>query len=388
MRIVDSLYFFQSQKMETIGLLAGGIAHDFRNQLTVIQGYGEMLAREEGLAERALDYVRQILAAADRSAELSGQLLAFSRQQELRPTVTNLGHVIAGLSKSLLRMVGEDIRLSVASSPGLGNVKTDVGQFQQAMVNLVVNARDAMPNGGQLTIETSNVNLDETFAKKHSDILPGPYVMTVVSDTGVGMDKQTLQHIFEPFFTTKPVGQGTGLGLPMVYGFVRQSGGHISVRSEPGHGTTFRIYLPRVCEPLTADARGEPQTALPKGVGTILVIEDESPIRAMVARTLRESGYTVLEASSAKDALPLGEHYDGRIDLLLCDVVMPDMSGPDIAAKVLAARPGMPVLYISGYTGKALANRGVLPSDVNLLVKPFSSRALVEAVLRLLGQTN
>jgi CheY-like chemotaxis protein len=301
--------------------------------------------------------------------------------------VVSLDNVIGGLAKSLSRMVGEDVRLSIVPCGSLGNVKVDPGQFQQALVNLVVNARDAMPMGGQLTIETSNVDVDRSLADQYLSILPGPYVMTAVSDSGIGMDKATLQRVFEPFFTTKPVGQGTGLGLSMVYGFVRQSGGHGSAYSEPGQGTTFKIYLPRVHEELTVGAEAKEESAvLPTGTGTILVIEDDEAIREIVAQTLRECGYTVLKASGAKDGLPLGEHYDGRIDLLMCDVVMPGMSGPEIASKVLAARPGLPVLYISGYTGKALANRGVLPSDVNLLIKPFSSHALVAAVRRLLGE--
>jgi two-component system, cell cycle sensor histidine kinase and response regulator CckA len=376
----------QSQKMEAVGLLAGGVAHDFRNQLTVVKGYAEMLNEPGMVRDQAREYVRQILQAAEWCADLCGRLLAFSRRQQLNPTVVNLARLIADLSPSLGRMVGEDIRLSVASRPNLGHVKIDAAQFQHALFNLVVNARDAMPTGGQLTIETANVNLDEDFAQQHSDIPPGPYVMTTISDTGIGMDAATCRHIFEPFFTTKPVGQGTGLGLSMVYGFLRQSGGHVSVYSEPAHGTTFKLYLPMVRDELTPATRPEPPAKLPPGSGTILVVEDDETIRQLLAHMLKAHGYTVLEASGPGQALPLGEHDDGPIDLLITDVVMPEMSGPEIAARVVAARPGLPVLYVSGYTGGALSNRGVLPPDVNLLLKPFSSRELIATVQKLLRE--
>ena len=376
----------QSQKMEAIALLAGGVAHDFRNQLTVVKGYAEMLIESGMVKEKGLEYVQQILLAAEWCADLSGRLLAFGRRQELHPAVVNLDLLIADLSQSLARMVGEDVRLSVSSRGNLGHVKIDAAQFQQALINLVVNARDAMPRGGQLTIETADSDVDEPFAKQHSDIPPGPYVLTTVSDTGIGMDQATRQRIFEPFFTTKPVGQGTGLGLPMVYGFIRQSGGHVSVYSEPGHGTTFKLYLPRVRDDLTAEIPTQTPAALPRGSETILLIEDDDAIRRLLSHTLRKYGYTVLEASGAREALPLGEHYDRPIDLLITDVIMPEMSGPEIAAKIVAARPGLPVLFISGHTGGALANRGVLSPDANLLLKPFSPRVLVATVQKLLRE--
>jgi PAS domain S-box-containing protein len=375
----------QSQKMEAIGMLAGGIAHDFRNQLTVIIGYGEMLTRRGLVKDKALECVQQILKAAERSAELSSQLLAFSRQQELRPEVVNVDNVIAGLSKSLVRMVGEDVRLSITPSVDVGNVRIDPGQFQQALVNLVVNARDAMPQGGQVAIETFSALLDEDFVRHNVGASTGPHVVVSVTDTGIGMDKDTLKKCFEPFFTTKPVGQGTGLGLSMVYGFVKQSNGYVSVQSEPGHGSTFQLYLPEVLdEAKRATAENAVADRLPDGSGTILLVEDEADVRHLVSQTLRECGYTVLEAASAEDTMPLIDRYEGPIDILVSDVVMPGMNGPELAARFLSKRPGTPVLYLSGYTGKALAIRGVLPAEVNLLRKPVRASDLARTVRKLL----
>jgi signal transduction histidine kinase len=374
----------QSQKMEAVGLLAGGIAHDFRNQLAVIQGYGEMLLRQRMVSGQTEEYIQNMLKAAERSTTLTGQLLAFSRHQELRPEVVDLNRVIEDISRSLIRVIGEDVRLHVEPNPDLGAVKIDPDQFRQAMLNLALNARDAMPKGGQLTIETSNEILNGDFVGQHQGALPGQYAMIVMSDTGTGMDKTTLEQVFEPFFTTKPVGQGTGLGLAMVYGFVKQSGGYISVYSEPGQGTTFKIYLPQVQEAPRLETELPLPTELFHGRGTILVAEDEESIRQVLVQTLRECGYTVLEASRAQEAIPLGEHYEGVIDLLISDVVMPGLSGPEIAAKITPLRPGMQVLYISGYTGKALADRGVIPRNLNLLIKPFSATVLTETVHKLL----
>jgi two-component system, cell cycle sensor histidine kinase and response regulator CckA len=377
--------WLQSQKMEAIGLLAGGIAHDFRNQLTVIRGYAEMLIRRGMVPDQALEHVRQIVKAADRSAELSAQLLAFSRQQELRPEVANLDDLIRGMSMPLASMVGEDIRLSIVPSDACHTVRVDPGQFHQAMMNLVVNARDAMPRGGQLTIEVRNVELGESFAQQQPGMAPGPHVMVAVTDTGTGIDKETIHRIFEPFFTTKPVGQGTGLGLAMVYGFVRQSGGCILAESEPGHGSTFRIYLPAAPgDQPSVPADAAAPADLPRGRGTILVVEDELAILDLLVSTLEECGYTVLQAAGPAEALSVAANCEWAIDLLISDVVMPEMSGPDMAAKILTARPGTPVLYLSGYTGKALADHGAAPSRANLLTKPFTSEALVRAVQALL----
>jgi PAS domain S-box-containing protein len=377
--------WLQSQKMEAIGLLAGGIAHDFRNQLTVIRGYAEMLIRRGMVRDQALEHLREIVRAADRSAELSGQLLAFSRQQELRPEVVSLDDMIRDMSMPLAHMVGEDIRLSIIPSPSCRTVRVDPGQFHQAVMNLVVNARDAMPRGGLLTIEVRDVELGESFAQQQPGMSPGPHVMVAVTDTGTGIDEETLGRIFEPFFTTKPMGHGTGLGLAMVYGFVRQSGGCVLADSQPGHGATFRIYLPATPE---AQASAPVEVAvpaeLPRGKGTILVVEDELAILDLLVSTLEECGYTVLHASGPAAGLSIAEHSRRKIDLLISDVVMPEMSGPDMAAGILAARPGIPVLYLSGYTGQALTDHGAAPTFANLLTKPFTSQALLGAVQALL----
>jgi PAS domain S-box-containing protein len=375
----------QAQKMEAVGLLAGGIAHDFRNQLTVIMGYGEMLVRRGLVRGKAMENVQQILKAAARSAELSSQLLAFSRQQELHPEVANVNEMIAGLPRLLGPLVGEDVHLSVTTSEALGNVRIDRGQFQQTLMNLVVNARDAMPRGGRITVETSNVMLDEDFVRHHMGAAPGPHIAVSVTDTGLGMDEGTLKKCFDPFFTTKPVGQGTGLGLSMVYGFVKQSSGYISVESQPERGSTFRLYLPQVTDEARRPAApGDVADRLPRGKETILLVEDEADVRHLVSSTLRECGYTVLEAAGAEAALPLSDAYEGTIDLLVSDVVMPGINGPELAAQFLARRPRTPVLYLSGYARKALANRGVIHTEVNLLRKPVRASDLARTVQELL----
>ncbi|MFB3891673.1 MAG: response regulator [Phycisphaerae bacterium] len=375
---------FQAQKMEAVGQLAGGVAHDFRNQLTVISGYGEMLIRRQMVTGEAKGYVEQILKASERSAMIAEQLLAFSRRQVLRPEVVNLNSVIGDLSKSVARLLGEDIRLSFSPNPELDRVKVDPGQFQQALMNLVLNARDAMPKGGQLTIETDNAVLDDRFVRLHAGASAGPHVMVTVSDTGCGMDSQTLSRIFEPFFTTKAAGEGTGLGLAMVYGFIKQSGGYVSVQSEPGKGARFRLYLPRTEESPGAGTAASPNAELPKGTGTILLVEDEEAIRRVVSQTLRECGYTVLEAANAQDAIKLGDRHKGPIHLLIADVVMPGLSGPDLAEHFRESRPGMRVLLVSGYAGKMLTSRGVALSGADLLTKPVSSWNLAQTVRRIL----
>jgi PAS domain S-box-containing protein len=374
--------FDQAQKMETIGQLAGGVAHDFRNQLTVIKGYGEMLLRRGLDNDKAQGYVEQILKAADRSATISGQLLVFSRQQVLRPEVISVSVVTGDMMKSLAQTLGEDIRLSVTPCSDLWNIRVDAGQFQQALLNLVLNARDAMPKGGQLTIQIGNLVLDEDAVRQYVDALAGQYVVLEVSDTGTGMSPEALHHLFEPFFTTKPVGQGTGLGLAMVHGFVAQSGGFMEVQSQPGQGTTFRLYFPAVQEVAeSARPRSEAPDLL-QGSGTVLVVEDEEAIRGLIAETLCECGYTVLEADNAPEALLLGDRYNGQLGLLITDVVMPDFSGPEVVKHFQTTRPGLPVLYVSGHTGRMLTDHDVLPNDANLLIKPFSPRALVAEVRR------
>ncbi len=376
--------FIQAQKMEAIGLLAGGIAHDFRNQLTVIKGFTEMLIRRKLIDEEGLECTREILAAVDRSATMSEHLLVFTRKHALRPEVLNLNTAIYDMFKSLARMLGEDVKLSLLPSADLGHVKVDRGQFEQALMNLIVNARDAMPQGGDLSIATANVNLSASFVRRHPGATAGAHVMATVTDTGLGMDRETLRHIFEPLFTTKPPGYGTGLGLSMVYGFVKQSGGYIAVDSEPGRGATFTIYLPRVAEEPAPAGAAQTLLTLPTGTATLLLVEDEAAICSVVSQTLRECGFTVLAAANLSEGLQLSERRNWKIDLLICDVVMPGIGGPEVAAAIRQHKPDMPVLYISGYTGKALSNRGVLASEVNLLVKPFSSQTLTETVKKLL----
>jgi CheY-like chemotaxis protein len=365
-----------------VGLLAGGIAHDFNNQLTVIKGYCDLLLRG-GRRSRALrGAIEEIRNAARRATVLTSQLLTFSRQQVLRPQSVDLNELLAGLAGPLATMIGEDIRLSIVPEQALGHVLVDRTQVEQAIMNLAVNSRDAMPRGGQLAIETANVTLDEGYVGRHVDAAVGPHVMLAVTDTGVGMDAQTLSRIFDPFFTTKPVGKGTGLGLPMVYGFVKQSGGHITVSSEPGKGSTFRIYLPRV-EAAPGSAEAPPASVLPRGREIILVAEDSEPLRQLIVRVLRECGYAVLEAPTSHEALPLAAD-GGRLDLLVTDIVMPDMSGPELAGQIKRVRPDVRVLYITGYAPNAVLPQGLDPSEANLLAKPFTPAALAQAVRRTL----
>jgi two-component system, cell cycle sensor histidine kinase and response regulator CckA len=372
--------FRQAQKMEAVGLLAGGVAHDFRNQLTVIRGYAEMLLRRGLVAGKGLDAVGEILKAADRSAVLTGELLAFSRKQVLRPEVIDPSAVLTDLVKPLSRIIGEDVELHVRPGTSVGRVKTDLGLLQQAIMNVVVNARGAMPKGGRLTIALRDVELDEQFLRSHVGAHAGPHVEISFQDTGEGMDAQTLARIFEPFFTTKPLGQGTGLGLAMVYGFIKQSGGYVSVDSRPGQGTTFGIYLPRVTESLAPPRPHAADSHPARGSGTVLVVEDENSVRRVLVETLRELGYAVLDVANAKEALPLGVHYEGAIDLLITDVVLPGMNGVELAEHIRAARPGLRCLFTSGYTGKALEQRGLCEAGASLLAKPFSTQSITEAV--------
>ena len=373
-----------AQKMEAVGRFAGGVAHDFRNQLTVIKGYAEMLTRQSRSGDSRIEKILEILKAVDQSAMLTDHLLAFSRKQDLHPEVVGLNSMLDGMAGSLGRIIGEDIRLAVVPGAAADGVRVDPGQLQQAVMNLVVNARDAMPKGGRLTVQTASVELDEKFLRDHPGAAPGEYVTLAVSDTGAGMDKGTLQKVFEPFFTTKPPGEGTGLGLSMVYGFVNQSGGHVSIRSEPSRGTTVTIHLPRAAGPAKSVEPADPATQLPRGTGTILVAEDAEAIRQLIVRTLREFGYTAMEAGNAPEALPLGRHYAGDIDLLLTDVVMPGMDGVELAESVRAARPGVKVLYMTGYSDKAPTDHGVSAGDAKVLIKPFSAKALLDAVHQVL----
>jgi PAS domain S-box-containing protein len=373
----------QAQKMEAVGRLAGGIAHDFNNQLTIVKGYSDLLLLGPGLDEDVRGSLKEIQSAAQRATLLTSRLLAFGRKQILRPEVIGLNDVITRMAEPLARMIGEDIRLEILPGAGLGSVRADPGQVEQALVNLAVNARDAMPEGGCLTGETANVNFEGDAVPAEADAPSGPHVLLAVRDTGTGMDEATREQIFEPFFTTKPVGQGTGLGLPMVYGFVKQSGGHICVASEAGKGATFTIYLPRVDTPAEAPAEAIDTKADARGDETVLVAEDDRSVRQLLVRVLRRLGYTVLEAACADEALPLSEGHDGPIHLLIADVVMPGMSGPKLAKRLRAARPEMRVLYISGYAEPALG----APDDGRLasfLHKPFETQALVRKVRHVL----
>src|SRR5438094_7153667 len=374
----------QAQRMEAVGRLAGGIAHDFNNILTAITGHADLLLEDLGHHDPRRADVDEIRRSADRAAGLTRQLLAFSRQQVLQPKVVDLNALVLDMDKLLRRLIGEDVELATVLDPTLGHVTADPGQLEQVIVNLAVNARDAMPQGGKLTLETRNVDLDASYTLEHSLVKPGPYVQLTVSDSGIGMDEETQAHAFEPFFTTKPRGQGTGLGLAMVYGTVKQSGGFIWVYSEPGHGATFKIYLPRVDAPVESAAPPAPVERPPRGSETVLLAEDEPAVRAIARQALERQGYTVLAAPSGADALALAAQHGATIHLLLTDVVMPGMSGRDLADRLTAQRPGIRVLYISGYTDNAIVRHGMLEPGLAYLQKPFRPDALVRKVREVL----
>jgi len=375
----------QAQKMEAVGRLAGGVAHDFNNMLTIISGYSGLLLEHPAMAEPLRAYVNEIRSASGRAASLTRQLLAFSRQQVLAPRVLDLNAVVANIEKMLKRLIGEDISLVTVLGESLWPIKADPGQLEQVLLNLVVNARDAMPNGGVLTLETTNVEMDRTIARSHFPIKPGPYVLLAVSDTGMGMDAETQARIFEPFFTTKEKGKGTGLGLAMVYGIVKQSGGYIWVYSEAGKGTTFKIYLPRSEDEVDESIPGRSGAEAQQGTETVLLVEDEEAVRTLVRNVLRKKGYRVLEASQGEEALEFSELYRGRIDLLVTDVVMPQMNGRELARRLVNSRPETKVLYISGYADNAVRSEGGLDSSGAFLQKPFSPEALARKVRELLG---
>jgi PAS domain S-box-containing protein len=366
-----------SQKMESIGRLASGMAHDFNNLLTVIRGCVDLMQDTMAAEAPWIEDLEQVRRASERAAALIRQLLAFSRQQILTPTVLDLNGLVANLHKMLGRLIGEDITLSTILQPGPWPITADPGQIEQVIMNLVINARDAMPTGGRLTIETGNVHLDDSYAATHLEAPTGPCVMLAVTDTGHGMDKPTQERIFEPFFTTKEQGKGTGLGLATVYGIVKQSGGHITVYSEPGLGATFKIYLP--ASKTTAQGPAAPQLQLVThgGQETILLVEDDEPVRSLVQRALQAEGYTILEACSGDEALSLAGQYQGRIDLLLTDVVMPQMSGRELAEQLKALYPQMKVLFMSGYTNDTVVRHGLLTAEIELLSKPFAPSVLV-----------
>jgi two-component system cell cycle sensor histidine kinase/response regulator CckA len=370
----------QALKMEAIGKLAGGVAHDFNNILTGIIGYADMLKENDTLDRDRLEMVDEIRKAADRAAALTHQLLAFSRKQVLQPKTLSLNTLIADLEGMLKRIIGEDVDLLTFMDPRLGLVRADPGQVEQVVMNLCVNARDAMPDGGRITIETKNEVLDETYCEQHSYVKPGRYVCIAVSDNGHGMDTHTKNRVFEPFFTTKGVGKGTGLGLSTVFGIVKQSGGHITVYSELGQGTVFKVYLPRTDESVVKDkTHGDVTTA--GGNETILVVEDDEVVRKTATTILKGYGYKILEAESGEKALEIEETI---IDLTLTDVVMPGMNGRELTEKLLERYPGMKVLYMSGYTDDAIIHHGVLEEGVPFIQKPFSSRDIARKVREVL----
>jgi PAS domain S-box-containing protein len=377
----------QSQKMEAVGRLAGGVAHDFNNLLTVITGYSQLVLGRLGPTDPLRSPLEEVQRAGDRAAALTGQLLAFSRRQVLAPKELDLNKVVGDVGGMLRRLLGEDIELLTVLQPGLGIVKADPGQFEQVIMNLAVNARDAMPKGGKLLLETSNVILGRNHGKEPVVAEPGPHVVLTVKDTGCGMDAEVRSHLFEPFFTTKEEGKGTGLGLSTVYGIVKQSGGSIAVHSEPGKGTSFQIYLPRIAaETEVAESRQVP-VAPPSGYETVLLVEDEAMIRTMVGTFLRLHGYLVLEARDGPDALRVAREHAGPIHLLLTDVVMPGMSGREVAERLLSVRRDLKVLYMSGYTSEAMAHHGLSDAATEFIQKPFTPNALAQKVSETLGKS-
>jgi PAS domain S-box-containing protein len=376
----------QSQKMEAIGRLAGGIAHDFNNLLSVIINYAAFALEALEASDPLRDDVGQILDAGRRAATLTRQLLAFGRKQVLEPRVLDLNRIVADMEGMLQRMIGEGVELSISLADDLGAVHADPGQIEQVIMNLVVNARDAMPGGGRLRVQTANVDLDEVYGAEHADATVGPHAMLAVTDDGEGMDAATRERIFEPFFTTKTDGKGTGLGLSMVYGIVQQSGGNIWVYSEPGRGTTFKIYLPRVAGEVSEVPAEAAATRL-DGSETILVVEDEAAIRELAHRILTSAGYHVLLAESGHAALDQRREFDGRVDLLLTDVVLPVLSGKEVASRLAAISPEMKVLYMSGYTEDTIAHHGILDEGTAFIAKPFHAIGLLRKVRSVLDGT-
>jgi len=369
----------QAQKMEAVGQLAGGIAHDFNNLLAVITGYGELLLQQFNAGDPVHDDLGQLLGASQRAAQLTKQLLAFSRRQIVQPRVVDLNSIVANVEKMLKRVIGEDIDLVTMLRPNVGSVRADPVQIEQIIVNLTVNSRDAMPNGGKLTIETANVLLDEEYVDASCRIAPGSYVVLAVSDTGVGMDGATKQHIFEPFFTTKEPGKGTGLGLATVYGIVQQFGGSVLLYSKLGHGTTFKIYLPR-SEGSESSSPVRRTLSPATASATILLVEDDDAVRQVTSRMLKARGYVVFEAHGAAEARAICAEHGRHIDLLLTDVVMPEMSGPKLAEQLSETLPGLRVLYMSGYSGAAVARHGAIAEGVAYLEKPFTVSSLTAKV--------
>jgi signal transduction histidine kinase/CheY-like chemotaxis protein len=374
----------ESQKIEGLGRLAGGVAHDFNNHLTVINGYCDLLLARGGASGRVRDAVAQIRHAGQQAAALTRQLLAFGQRQILSPRPLNLNTLVEEERLLLEQAIGNDIKLVIVPGPHLGLVTADPGQMNQVLMNLVLNARDAMPGGGRIVMETSNVELDKSYAISHPEVVPGPYVMLAVTDTGVGMDRETVSRVFEPFFNTRKQGAGTGLGLASVHGIVRQSGGWIWVYSEPDQGTSFRVYFPRATDAVEVP----PTPPLPPaaaGTETVLVVEDQPHVRRLTATVLKQFGYGVLEAAAGPEALECSAKFSGPIHLLVTDVVMPGMTGPELACQLSAIRPEMKVLYTSAYTANVVAHEGVLDPGMAFLQKPFSPDGLARKVRETLG---
>ena len=381
--------FIQAQKMEVVGHLAGGVAHDFNNILAVIMGYSDLLGLELGPDHPLLKHTLEIRHASDRAAALTQQLLIFSRKQKLQPDVLDLNQILTGIEKMLRRLLNENIELNITPGKQIGRMKADPNHLGQVLMNLVVNARDAMPNGGKLTIETRNVTLDETYSRAHPEVLRGEYIMLAITDTGIGVPDEIKARLFEPFFTTKPAGKGTGLGLATCLTIAKQSGGHIDFQSVPGQGTTFRVYFPCIDHALTAPAQSSATGPLPRGTETLLLVEDERSVRHLAHQVLEAQGYTVLRATNGQEALNVvRDHKGAPVRLVVTDVIMPQMGGKVMAEWLQASYPDLKILFTSGYTDDAIAHHGVLDPGVAFLPKPYSPAILVRKVRELLDQGN